>query len=100
LTSEFALLICLSFADPALVLVSRSPAASAGVSALYTGELVAGLTRVNYGQDVTMNALAGSIAMFPTLGGSDSLFAVEGGNSRVAKMLLQVHGEGAICPAV
>lgn len=38
--------------------------------------------------------------MFATLGGSDALFAVEGGNARVAKQLLHQHGLSSLLSAL
>jgi prenylcysteine oxidase/farnesylcysteine lyase len=55
-------------------------------------ELGAGVTRVNYNQDFRkLNGMAGSIAMYPLLGGggSGSLFAVKGGNVQIVTGLLE-----------
>ncbi|EDO41014.1 predicted protein, partial [Nematostella vectensis] len=49
-------------------------------------ELVTTVTRVNYGQDTSLNAFAGSVALAGTGG---SLWAVQGGNYQVCEGLLQ-----------
>ncbi|CAN8072221.1 unnamed protein product [Agarophyton chilense] len=56
----------------------------------YIEEMVAAITRVNYGQDVhEMNALSGAVAL---AGSGQDLWAVEGGNYQVVERLLKVSG--------
>ncbi|GMG99825.1 hypothetical protein Nepgr_001665 [Nepenthes gracilis] len=59
----------------------------AGLSALLIEELVTVITRINYGQSVTMSGLAGSIAL---AGSGGNLWAVEGGNWQMAAGLINI----------
>ena len=53
-------------------------------------EMVSGITRVNYGQEVgDMNGMAGAVGLAGSGGG---LWSVEGGNSQVVKLLLEQSG--------
>ncbi|CAK4077503.1 unnamed protein product [Aphanomyces euteiches] len=56
-----------------------------GVSPKLINELLAGITRVNYGQNTTMTALAGAVGL---AGSGDDLRTVVGGNFQVPKGLL------------
>lgn len=59
-------------------------------SEIYINEMVAAITRVNYGQDVhDMNALAGAIAL---AGAADNLWNVDGGNHQIVEGLLKLSG--------
>ncbi|KAG9439695.1 hypothetical protein H6P81_019860 [Aristolochia fimbriata] len=59
--------------------------AEAGLSQRLISELVTVITRINYGQDVSISALAGTVS----LAGSDSgLWSVEGGNWMLAAGLI------------
>ncbi|XP_068648663.1 farnesylcysteine lyase [Aristolochia californica] len=59
--------------------------AEAGLSQRLISELVTVITRINYGQDVSISALAGTVS----LAGSDSgLWSVEGGNWKLADGLI------------
>ncbi|RHY04833.1 hypothetical protein DYB25_001565 [Aphanomyces astaci] len=64
----------------------ESKLAEAGVSRLLINELLAGITRVNYGQNTTMTALAGAVGL---AGSGDDLRAVQGGNPLMIQGLLQ-----------
>ncbi|KAL5982745.1 hypothetical protein ACLOJK_016821 [Asimina triloba] len=60
--------------------------AGAGLSQQLISELVTVITRINYGQNVTMSGLAGAVS----LAGSDAgLWAVEGGNWQIADGLIR-----------
>ncbi|RHY29036.1 hypothetical protein DYB32_005505 [Aphanomyces invadans] len=58
----------------------------AGVSPQLINELLAGITRVNYGQNTTMTALAGAVGL---AGSGDDLRSVRGGNPLMIQGLLK-----------
>lgn len=61
-----------------------------GLDRLLVEELVAGVQRINYGQDVaTINALAGAVGL---AGASKDLWAIQGGISQVCEGLLKKSG--------
>ncbi|CAN6459207.1 unnamed protein product [Victoria cruziana] len=57
----------------------------AGVSSFLISELVTVITRINYGQDVSINGLAGTVSLAGAGGG---LWSVEGGNWQLAYGLI------------
>jgi prenylcysteine oxidase/farnesylcysteine lyase len=57
----------------------------AGLSPLLIKELVTVITRVNYGQDVTMSGLAGAVSL---AGSGGDLWSVAGGNCQMASGLI------------
>ncbi|GAB4855703.1 hypothetical protein Ancab_024346 [Ancistrocladus abbreviatus] len=57
----------------------------AGLSPLLIQELVTFITRINYGQSVSMSGLAGAVAL---AGSGGNLWAVEGGNWQMAAGLI------------
>ncbi|XP_074573665.1 farnesylcysteine lyase [Curcuma longa] len=60
--------------------------ADAGISSRLTSELITVITRINYGQDVTISGLAGAVS----LAGSDpGLWSVSGGNWQLAAGLVK-----------
>ncbi|KAG6506762.1 hypothetical protein ZIOFF_032091 [Zingiber officinale] len=60
--------------------------ADAGISSRLTSELITVITRINYGQDVTISGLAGAVS----LAGSDpGLWSVSGGNWQLAAGLIR-----------
>lgn len=66
-----------------------------GFSQVFLNDIVAPITRVNYGQSVRINAFVGAVA----LAGADSgLWAVDGGNKRVCSGLLY-HSKSELIPA-
>ncbi|KAG7511630.1 hypothetical protein JOB18_005916 [Solea senegalensis] len=68
---------------------------SDGFSQMYLNDMVAPITRVNYGQSVRVHGFVGAIA----LAGADSgLWAVDGGNNRVCYGLLY-HSKSELIPA-
>lgn len=61
----------------------------AGLSSRLISELVTVVTRINYGQSISISGLAGAVS----LAGSDSgLWAVEGGNWQLAARLINYSG--------
>ncbi|KAM0946359.1 putative oxidoreductase [Dioscorea sansibarensis] len=58
---------------------------SAGLSAQLISELVTVITRINYGQSVSISGLAGAVSL---AGSDDGLWSVEGGNWQIAAGLL------------
>ncbi|KAH7685318.1 prenylcysteine oxidase / farnesylcysteine lyase protein [Dioscorea alata] len=56
-----------------------------GLSAQLISELVTVITRINYGQSVSISGLAGAVSL---AGSDDGLWSVEGGNWRIAAGLL------------
>ncbi|XP_029371882.1 prenylcysteine oxidase 1 [Echeneis naucrates] len=66
-----------------------------GFSQVFLNEIVAPITRVNYGQSVRIHGFVGAVS----LAGADSgLWAVEGGNKRVCSGLLY-HSKSELIPA-
>jgi len=57
-----------------------------GASDRYINELVVAIHRVNYGQNSSLNGLAGLVSL---IGSGDNLFSVKGGNAQVIKKLLE-----------
>ncbi|XP_031504159.1 farnesylcysteine lyase [Nymphaea colorata] len=57
----------------------------AGLSSLLISELVTVITRINYGQDVSISGLAGAVSLAGSGGG---LWSVEGGNWQLAAGLI------------
>ncbi|KAF0718633.1 Aste57867_1568 [Aphanomyces stellatus] len=60
-----------------------------GIGPRLINELLAGITRVNYGQNTTMTALAGAVGL---AGSGKDLRAVVGGNPQVPRLLLRHAG--------
>jgi prenylcysteine oxidase/farnesylcysteine lyase len=58
-----------------------------GENSLISQELIPALVRVNYNQNVTINALAGAVAIIPM--SSPRLFTVKEGNQRIPELLAQ-----------
>ncbi|ETV95728.1 hypothetical protein H310_10802 [Aphanomyces invadans] len=86
-----------AFADPADLLRAmhlyeltqeslETKLVEAGVSPQLINELLAGITRVNYGQNTTMTALAGAVGL---AGSGDDLRSVRGGNPLMIQGLLK-----------
>ncbi|XP_074547174.1 prenylcysteine oxidase 1 [Halichoeres trimaculatus] len=68
---------------------------SEGFSQVFINEIVAPITRVNYGQSVRIDAFVGAVS----LAGADSgLWAVDGGNKKVCSGLLY-HSKSELIPA-
>lgn len=66
-----------------------------GFSQIFLNDVVAPITRVNYGQSVRINGFVGAVS----LAGADSgLWAVDGGNKRVCTGLLY-HSKSELIPA-
>lgn len=66
-----------------------------GFSQIFLNDVVAPITRVNYGQSVRINGFVGAVS----LAGADSgLWAVDGGNKRVCSGLLY-HSKSELVPA-
>ncbi|XP_056146800.1 prenylcysteine oxidase 1 isoform X2 [Lampris incognitus] len=66
-----------------------------GFSQIFLNDIVAPITRVNYGQSVRINGFVGAVS----LAGADSgLWAVDGGNKRVCSGLLY-HSKAEVIPA-
>lgn len=66
-----------------------------GFSQIFLNDIVAPITRVNYGQSVRINGFVGAVS----LAGADSgLWAVDGGNKRVCSGLLY-HSKSELIPA-
>lgn len=66
-----------------------------GFSQVFLNDIVAPITRVNYGQSVRINGFVGAVS----LAGADSgLWAVDGGNKRVCGGLLY-HSKSELIPA-
>ncbi|KAK8965066.1 Farnesylcysteine lyase [Platanthera guangdongensis] len=57
----------------------------AGVSPLLISELVTVITRINYGQDISISGLAGAVSL---AGSDDGLWSVDGGNWQLAAGLI------------
>lgn len=68
---------------------------SEGFSQVFINEIVAPITRVNYGQSVRIDAFVGAVS----LAGADSgLWAIDGGNKKVCSGLLY-HSKSELIPA-
>ncbi|XP_034047771.1 prenylcysteine oxidase 1 [Thalassophryne amazonica] len=66
-----------------------------GFSQIFINDIVAPITRVNYGQSVRINGFVGAVS----LAGADSgLWAVDGGNKRMCSGLLY-HSKSELIPA-
>lgn len=57
----------------------------AGLSPLLISELVTVITRINYGQDISISGLAGAVSL---AGSNDGLWSVDGGNWQLAAGLI------------
>eukprot|EP00043_Microstomoeca_roanoka_P012228 m.117570 g.117570 ORF g.117570 m.117570 type:complete len:618 (-) comp15432_c0_seq3:28-1881(-) len=69
-----------------------------GIGDTLADELVTGVMRTNYGQDLNMNAFAGAVSL---AGASEHLWAIEGGNNKLCSKLLdqpniQLHLETTV----
>ena len=74
--------------DEALGEHNASDPYTVGAKPSLLNEFVAAVQRINYGQNSTLNALAGAVCLAAS-GGKGELFAVDGGNWRVAQGLLE-----------
>ncbi|CAJ1070471.1 prenylcysteine oxidase 1 [Xyrichtys novacula] len=66
-----------------------------GFSQVFLNEIVAPITRVNYGQSVRINGFVGAVSL---AGAESGLWAVDGGNKRVCSGLLY-HSKSELIPA-
>ena len=70
---------------------------SKDISARAINELVATISRVNYGQNTTMSEFATAVSM---AGGQDDLWSVQGGNKQVCEGLLKLANASVVYQAV
>lgn len=66
-----------------------------GFSQIFINDIVAPITRVNYGQSVRISGFVGAVSL---AGADSSLWAVDGGNKRVCSGLLY-HSKSDLIPA-